>query len=91
MSGILSPAKRNAAIERLKKTAERVIKHLVSTAKGKSGAMRKALAALEAAWRAFPECERDEAVPSAAEVLKVCQRLEMEEVERLKREEILSQ
>jgi len=86
MSGIMSPAQRNTAIARLKSAAERVISAYASVTKGKVGALRKATAALEAAWRAFPECERDEEVPRAGRVLEICARLEAEEAERLRRE-----
>lgn len=88
MSGIMSLSRRNSAIAHLKACAERVIAHSKSNAKGKSGALRKSLAALEAAWRAFPECERDEQVPSAARVLEIYERMEAEEAERLRRESL---
>ena len=34
---------------------------------------------LERAWRAFPECERDGAVPKPHEVLAICERMEREQ------------
>lgn len=34
---------------------------------------------LENAWRAFPECERDEVVPPPHEVLAICERMEREQ------------
>jgi hypothetical protein len=37
---------------------------------------------LESAWRDFPECERDEAVPSPADVLAICARMEREQAEQ---------
>ena len=90
MTGILSIGQRNAAIVRLKECAERVLRHSTSTAKGKAGALRKAGEDLARAWRAFPECERDEKVPAASEVMKIVERLEREEEERLKREAVKS-
>jgi len=90
VTGILSTAQRNAAIARLKAAAERFLSQSASKSKGKSGALRKSLAALESAWRSFPECERDKAVPSAERILEICARMEADEIARLRWEAALS-
>lgn len=38
-------------------------------------------ASLENAWRAFPECERDETVPSPQAIVEICERMEREQAE----------
>ena len=103
MSATMPEPKRNIAIERLRVCAEKVLKirrdrtegSPIKWVIGRGGRRRDQyqlwLEKLEAAWRSFPECERDPVVPSAEEILAEVHRLDREAEENRKFEESFQQ
>jgi hypothetical protein len=86
MGGIMPNHERDKAIKRLRRaaidamdaTTLRRVRDLEEFAKGQPGHIgakiyhEGRLQALSEAWRAFPECEQDEVVPSPEEVIARC-------------------
>lgn len=79
MSGVMPLAERDRAIKRLQKAAEVVLCYRPYP---RQLSLQEQKDRLEAAWRVFPECERDAEVPNPRQILKICKRYEEMKVEQ---------
>jgi hypothetical protein len=94
MGGIMPDRERDAAIKRLRRAAEDVLakardRRLTYSTSGKNNGdfacvearEKNAYLQLSEAWRDFPECERDDQVPSPEDVLARCDAYDRQKTE----------
>jgi len=90
MGGVMPDRERDAAIKRLRRAAEALLAErrnpgLSLERSERAYRVQQLLLKMSDAWRDFPECERDERVPSPEEVLARCDAYDRqkEEAERI--------
>ena len=91
MSGVLSACERNRLIERLRKAAQEAVNcgYCIQERISTEIDSPRQLVLLVQRWRDFPENYLDRFCPSPADVLLIIERLDREEAERKRLEELI--